>query len=195
MRAFTPPAGPQDSFCVSAADQTALVSNSQSFSSVAHDLGEMLNALSTQKTQLVDLSRALAELLKEASGSLHVSVGVFLAVSANASQPRVVPDPCVRIVPGLSKSLGRIFGVYLLPKGRMIVLHEARKAFVMHRPNDLLCRITTLFYLLEKYAIDLTALFGIGFDKLNSKIGARSTIAGLRYGISKGVDADGHAFS
>src|SRR5258708_861952 len=45
-------------------------SNSQSFSSVARDLGDMLNGLSTQKTQLIDLSRALAELLKEASGSL-----------------------------------------------------------------------------------------------------------------------------
>src|SRR5665213_1194284 len=63
----------------------------------------------------------------------------------------------------------------------MIVLREARKAFVMHRPNDLLCRITTLVYLFEKYAIDLAALLGIGFDKLNSKIGARSTIARLRY--------------
>src|ERR1700730_16652092 len=48
----------------------SLVSNSESFSTVAHDLGEMLEALSTQKTQLIDLSRALAELLKEASGSL-----------------------------------------------------------------------------------------------------------------------------
>ncbi len=49
---------------------SSLVSNSESFSTVAHDLGEMLEALSTQKTQLIDLSRALAELLKEASGSL-----------------------------------------------------------------------------------------------------------------------------
>ena len=49
---------------------SSLVSNSELFSTVAHDLGEMLEFLSTQKTQLVDLSRALAELLKEASGSL-----------------------------------------------------------------------------------------------------------------------------
>lgn len=51
-------------------DYSSLVSNSQSFSVVARDLGEMLDGLSTQKTQLVDLSRALAELLLEASGSL-----------------------------------------------------------------------------------------------------------------------------
>jgi hypothetical protein len=51
-------------------DYSSLVSSSQSFSVVAHDLGKMIDALSTQKTQLVELSRALAELLKEASGSL-----------------------------------------------------------------------------------------------------------------------------
>jgi hypothetical protein len=70
-------------------DYSSLVSSSQSFSSVAHDLGEMLDALSTQKTQLVDLSRALATLLKEASGSLpavQVKIMELTAQLSNAVQ-------------------------------------------------------------------------------------------------------------
>jgi Holliday junction resolvasome RuvABC endonuclease subunit len=51
-------------------DYGVLVSNSQSFSIVASDLGRMLDSLSTQKEQLVDLSRSLAELLNKASESL-----------------------------------------------------------------------------------------------------------------------------
>jgi hypothetical protein len=66
-------------------DYSSLVSNSQSFSSVAHDLGEMLDALSTQKTQLVDLSRALAELLKEASGSLPAVQSKIMELTAQLS--------------------------------------------------------------------------------------------------------------
>jgi DNA anti-recombination protein RmuC len=68
-----------------ASDYSSLVSSSQSFSSVAHDLGEMLDALSTQKTQLVDLSRALAELLKEASGSLPAVQSKIMELTAQLS--------------------------------------------------------------------------------------------------------------
>jgi hypothetical protein len=64
---------------------SSLVSNSESFSTVAHDLGEMLEALSTQKTQLVDLSRALAELLKEASGSLPAVQSKIMELTAQLS--------------------------------------------------------------------------------------------------------------
>jgi hypothetical protein len=66
-------------------DYSSLVSNSQSFSTVAHDLGEMLDALSTQKTQLVDLSRALADLLKEASGSLPAVQAKIIELTAQLS--------------------------------------------------------------------------------------------------------------
>jgi hypothetical protein len=66
-------------------DYSSLVSNSQSFSSVARDLGEMLDALSTQKTQLADLSRALAELLKEASGSLPAVQSKIMELTAQLS--------------------------------------------------------------------------------------------------------------
>jgi hypothetical protein len=68
-----------------ASDYSSLVSNSQSFSSVARDLSGMLDALSTQKTQLVDLSRALAELLKEASGSLPAVQSKIMELTAQLS--------------------------------------------------------------------------------------------------------------
>jgi ABC-type transporter Mla subunit MlaD len=48
----------------------ALVSSAGSFSMVARDLGQLLQSLETQKQQLTDLSRGLANLLREASGSL-----------------------------------------------------------------------------------------------------------------------------
>jgi len=66
-------------------DYSSLVSNSQSFTTIAHDLGEMLDALSTQKTQLVDLSRALAQLLKEASGSLPAVETKIMELTAQLS--------------------------------------------------------------------------------------------------------------
>lgn len=48
----------------------ALVSSAGSFSMVARDLGQLLQSLETQKQQLTDLSQGLANLLREASGSL-----------------------------------------------------------------------------------------------------------------------------
>ena len=67
-------------------DYSSVVSNSQSFSSIARDLGELLKAISTQKIQLVDLSRSLAELLKEASGSLPAVESKIMELTAQLSR-------------------------------------------------------------------------------------------------------------
>jgi hypothetical protein len=66
-------------------DYASLVSSAQSFSTVAQNLGEMLDALSTQKTELAELSRALAELLKEASGSLPAVQAKIIELAAQLS--------------------------------------------------------------------------------------------------------------
>jgi hypothetical protein len=66
-------------------DYSSLVSSSQSFSTVARDLGGMLDALATQKSQLSDLSRALAELLREASGSLPAVQTKIMELTAQLS--------------------------------------------------------------------------------------------------------------
>jgi len=89
-------------------DYSSLVSNSQSFSSVARDLGDMLNGLSTQKTQLVDLSRALAELLKEASGSLPAVQSKIMELTAQLST--AVQDNQKTISAALSENAQQLKG-------------------------------------------------------------------------------------